>query len=262
MLLMLLAQAEPAATGNPVQTILEFAFKGGWLMLPIAACSLYALAVVIERWVSLTPGNVAPEAVASQTRATLQRDARAFDQARQVAEKSRTALGRMFAGMLTRMHLTRAQLERFLATAADRESRTMRKHMRGLAVVVAIAPMLGLLGTVFGMIDAFSTVATSGEALGRTELLATGIYEALVTTAAGLLVAIPAMIAYHALSGRIERRAGELNDHLVAFLTDFHREPAATAPPTPREADAASIARTNGDPPPVAEREALSADAK
>ena len=72
----------------------------------------------------------------------------------------------------------------------------LRKYMRVLSVIASISPLMGLLGTIFGMIKAFQTVAVSGEALGKTELLARGIYEALITTAARLLVTIPAVVCY------------------------------------------------------------------
>ena len=109
--------------------------------------------------------------------------------------------------------------------------------MRALSIIAAITPLLGLLGTIFGMIRAFQTVAMSGEALGKAELLAEGIYEAMVTTAAGLLVAIPAMICYHWLSARIERLASELDRAAVDFVATY-AEPVspghiAIAPPPP-----------------------------
>jgi biopolymer transport protein ExbB len=87
-----------------------------------------------------------------------------------------------------------------------------------LAVIASIAPLLGLLGTIFGMIDAFQTVAVSGEALGRTESLAKGIYQAMITTAAGLMVAIPVLIGYHWLAGKIDRLVGEMDRMTVEFV--------------------------------------------
>ena len=80
---------------------------------------------------------------------------------------------------------------------------------------------MGLLGTIFGMIKAFQTVATSGEALGKAELLATGIYEAMITTAAGLLVAIPTLIAYHWISAKIEALAIEMDRVTCEFVEEY-----------------------------------------
>jgi biopolymer transport protein ExbB len=82
--------------------------------------------------------------------------------------------------------------------------------------VYLVAPLLGLLGTVWGMIEAFSNIATA-EGLGKPELLAGGIYEALTTTAAGLAVAIPALVVHHHLKGRIERFARRLEERHAAL---------------------------------------------
>ena len=94
----------------------------------------------------------------------------------------------------------------------------MRKYLRVLSVIAAVTPLLGLLGTIMGMIRAFQTVATSAEALGRTELLAQGIYEAMITTAAGLSVAIPVLIVYHWISGKVERLVADLDLDVTDFV--------------------------------------------
>ena len=84
---------------------------------------------------------------------------------------------------------------------------------------------MGLLGTIFGMIKAFQTVATSGEALGKTELLAEGIYQAMITTAAGLLVAIPVIIAYHLLCAKIDRLVEEMDRITLEFVEQYAYAP-------------------------------------
>jgi biopolymer transport protein ExbB len=94
----------------------------------------------------------------------------------------------------------------------------MRKRLRSLVVITALAPLLGLTGTIFGMIRAFQTVALSSEALGKAELLARGIYEAMITTAAGLLVAMPTLVLFHFLAGRVEQMAHELDRLAVGFV--------------------------------------------
>ena len=87
-----------------------------------------------------------------------------------------------------------------------------------LSLLYSVATLLGLLGTILGLIEAFQTVALSGEALGKTELLAKGIYEAMITTAAGLFVAIPTVIAYHWISSKIERLVGDMDRMTLEFL--------------------------------------------
>ncbi|MFQ5415219.1 MAG: MotA/TolQ/ExbB proton channel family protein [Phycisphaerae bacterium] len=142
-------------------------------------------------------------------------------------------------------------LERRIREAGERVVRALRRYMRVLAVIASIAPLMGLLGTIFGMIRAFQTVATSAEALGKTELLAKGIYEAMITTAAGLLVAIPVLIAYHVLSARIEGLVADM-DAMAADFVERYAAPvdvrgsrlqrASRRPPTPELVeDAAAV---------------------
>ena len=90
-----------------------------------------------------------------------------------------------------------------------------------LSVIASITPLMGLLGTIFGMIRAFQTVAASGEALGKTEMLAGGIYEAMITTAAGLLVAIPVLICYHWISAKIDTLVMDMDQMTQEFIEEF-----------------------------------------
>ena len=116
-------------------------------------------------------------------------------------------------------------LERAIQEAGRREIFKLRKFLRSLGVVGSVAPLLGLLGTIFGMISAFQTVAVSGESLGRTELLAKGIYEALITTAAGLIVAIPTVIAHHMLSAKVERLVFDMDAITIDFVEEYASSP-------------------------------------
>ena len=132
-------------------------------------------------------------------------------------------------------------VEKDLADTGQWEVLQLRKRLRVLSVCASVSPLMGLTGTIFGMIRAFQTVAMSGESLGKAELLAEGIYEAMVTTAAGLLVAIPAMICYHWLSARIERLASDLDRAAVDFAATYaepvspgHVTISAVPPPTPK----------------------------
>ena len=112
-------------------------------------------------------------------------------------------------------------LEKHIQDAGQREVLKLRKNVRALSVIASISPLLGLLGTIFGMIMAFQTVAMSADALGKTELLAEGIYMAMITTAAGLSVAIPVLIMYHWISAKIERLVMEIDQMTVEFIEEF-----------------------------------------
>ncbi|HYE98547.1 MAG TPA: MotA/TolQ/ExbB proton channel family protein, partial [Planctomycetota bacterium] len=126
-----------------------------------------------------------------------------------------------------------AAVEKTVQDAAEREAGQMRRSLRPLSAVAQLAPLLGLLGTVYGMITAFQAASAAG--VGKGEQLAAGIYEALVTTAAGLTVAIPALLAHQILSGKIDRLLDLLEKELEGVLDEVRlrarsREPRRSGP--------------------------------
>ncbi|GIK15936.1 MAG: hypothetical protein BroJett003_09000 [Planctomycetota bacterium] len=217
----------PASTAPvEIQSVWDFVVKGGPLMIPIALGSLAALTIIVERLLSLRREKVIPAAFARGLPASLATEA---DRATALEHCRRhdSPVARIFATGVKRLHEPVELLEKHIEDAGRREVAKLQKYLRGLSVVAAIAPLLGLLGTIFGMIDAFQTVAVSAEALGKTELLASGIYEAMITTAAGLLVAIPSMLGYHLISMRIDRLVGEMDRLTVEFLEAHGPKPGA-----------------------------------
>lgn len=214
-----------------ISSILELAFKGGVVMIPIAICSLVAAALTIERLVSLRRGRVIPPGFVDGAATALEQGPQ---RALEICRAAPSPIARVFEAALRRWDRPLEQVEKHVAEAGAREAVGLRKHLRGLAVIAAVTPLLGLLGTIFGMINAFRTVAASADALGRTELLAGGIYEAMVTTAAGLIVAIPTLLVYHALAARIERLVLDM-DGACIDLVERH----ATELPTLRARSAA-----------------------
>ncbi len=218
----LLATGQAEASGGPaaavqVQSVWDFMVKGGPMIVPIAICSLAALTVIVERSVVLRRVRVMPAGFVEGVRAAMSGGA---SSALDYCKLNASPIAEIFRAGLKRLCDSPERREKAIEEAGAREVFTLRKHLRLLAVVAAIAPVLGLLGTIFGMIKAFQTVAISGDALGKTELLAKGIYEALITTAAGLLLAIPALIAYHWLSSRIDRMVFEMDRITVDFFED------------------------------------------
>ena len=206
------AAGAAAASAVQVQSVWDFVVKGGPMMIPIAIGSLVALAVVVERLVS----------------------PRDNQQALEYCRRNDSPVARVFAAGIKRLGEPVDLLEKHIQEAGRREVFKLRKYLRLLAVIASISPLMGLLGTIFGMIDAFQTVAISGEALGKTELLAKGIYEAMITTAAGLLVTIPVLIAYHWISGRIDSRVSEMDQMTVEFVEEFGRTEQPDAGPAIR----------------------------
>jgi len=240
--LQLIAAAPSGATAAGAISIWEFVLKGGVMMIPIGICSLVALAVVAERLMVLSRPRVLPQGLTKKVSDALDEGGAAgAERALEICRKDDSPLARVLAAGVRRLGRPIELVEKGLADAGEWETWQLRKRLRVLSVCASVSPLLGLTGTIFGMITAFQTVAISGEALGKAELLAEGIYEAMVTTAAGLLVAIPALICYHWLSSKIERLASGM-DRAAIELVERYAEPAAGHPPTP------SLAATpNGD---------------
>lgn len=219
--------AESAAGGKPVaiQSVWDFVVKGGPMMIPIILCSLFALGVIVERIVSLRGSTVIPPDFLKGLHAIMRDKKQTRDAALAYCGKSESPLGGILAAGIKRLNEPIAVLEKHVQDAGERAIALLRKNLRVLTVVASVCPLMGLLGTIFGMIVAFQTVAASGEALGKTELLAKGIYQAMITTAAGLLVAIPVVIAYHYLSARVDGLVGEMDRMTLEFLEEHAYAP-------------------------------------
>lgn len=199
--------APPAADGVAVHSVWDLMVKGGWIMLPIGLCSLVAITIIAERLIVLRRARVAPPALLAAI-PSLRADP---DQlaARCAADPSPLAAVLLAAAKSAHEH--RDTRDRLIEEAGQRQVMILRRRTRLLSAMPQVATMLGLLGTVMGMIRTFTVVAASGDSLGKTERLAQGIYEAWTATAAGLAVAIPTLIAYHMIMGRIDAAAGTLD---------------------------------------------------
>ena len=209
---MTLAQSQP-------DSVFGLAVRGGVMMIPIAICSLIVVTVVLERLSVLRVRRIVPPTFEEELHRTI--NARGADAGEAMCDADGSPIARTIAAGLRSLPLGHDVVERQLASAGETEVHTLRKWLRSLSVIAAVAPLLGLTGTIFGMIRAFQTVASSGESLGKAELLAGGIYEAMISTAAGLLVAIPTIVLYHYLSARIERSARELDRVAVGFVQRY-----------------------------------------
>ncbi|HWL93746.1 MAG TPA: MotA/TolQ/ExbB proton channel family protein [Phycisphaerae bacterium] len=221
--LMLAQQADastPAAGSARIESIWDFMIKGGPVMIPIAACSLVALAVIIERLLVLRRRKIIPEGFLPKLKETIAQPGgrtRAIEYCRTID----TPIAEIFAVGIKRLGEPLDVLERHVEQAGARAILSLRRRLRVLSMVASLSPLLGLLGTIFGMIEAFQTVANSAEALGRTELLASGIYAAMITTAAGLCVAIPVIVCYHWIAAKIDRLVEEVDQMVVEFVEEY-----------------------------------------
>jgi len=207
-----------AETTTQVGSVWDFVVKGGPMMIPIGLCSFVAMTVAIERLVSLRRKQVIPPNFLNELNQRLDNGHEDYAKALSYCEQDGSPVAVVFAAALKRMGQSIETIEKHIAQAGEGVVFKLRRNLRSLSVIASIAPLLGLLGTIFGMIDAFQTVAISGESLGKTELLAKGIYQAMITTAAGLMLAIPVLIAYHFFSTKIEHLVRELDVMTVDFV--------------------------------------------
>jgi biopolymer transport protein ExbB len=216
------ARAGDAASGGTLTggSLAEFFLRGGPLMWPILLCSVVAATFVVERFWGLRPRAILPQALSERV-LTLVRAGR-IDEAIACCDRHPSPFARMLRTCLDRADAGGFEMEAALEEAGSRELYDLRRNARPLGVVADVAPLLGLMGTVIGMIKAFEVVAHSG-GLGRTELLAEGIGEALITTAFGLAVAVPSVIAYHYFRARADGFVRTMEDECLDIVSALRR---------------------------------------
>lgn len=201
-------------------TILELLKKGGPVMYPLYLCSIIMVAFGIERAVSLRTKRVLPADIVEKIRSVTSKEPGNLDSQKLLNEIQayENPIARVVKAGLRKADRPVPEIEKAIEDAGEKEAGLMRRNCRVLSIVASISPLLGLLGTVLGMIRAFMTVAAREEALGRTELLASGIYQALVTTAAGLTIAIPALVLYYIYVEKVERLVSEMDDITIDLV--------------------------------------------
>ncbi len=223
----------PPGLGTQQRSLLEVIRSGGVLMVPILGCSVLMLVFVLERLVSLRRGNVIPRPFVKRFLLQLEQGQLTPEEALELCRQNRSPVAELFAAAVRKWGRPSVEVEQALIDAGERVTNHLRKYLRVLNAVATVCPLLGLLGTVMGMIEAFQSIATN-MALGRPELLAEGISKALVTTAAGLSVAIPALIAYLYFVSRVDRLVMEmdaLGQEVVELVAaEAQRDTARTAP--------------------------------
>jgi biopolymer transport protein ExbB len=213
-----LAPAESDQPGGQRLNLLWLAVKGGPLMIAIGIASLLTVAVVVERLLALRRSRVMPVALVRGL-AGATTDGEQFDprKAYRLCQTHPSSLANVVKAMLLKVGRPQPEVERAAQEAAQREADTMYRNVRWLNLVAAVAPLIGLLGTVWGMIRAFFDTTQLQAGQNKADFLASGIYVALVTTLGGLAVAIPAAIFAHYFEGRIQsifQRVDELMFHL------------------------------------------------
>ena len=190
-------------------------------MVPIGLCSLLGLAVIIERMIALRRGAVIPGRFLPGLKDAFG-PARDRAAGRQYCSARDCPIARVVEAGIRKMHRPEEVVEHAIEDAGANEVSKLRRNLGMLQGVAAVAPMLGLLGTVWGMIEAFQVASDPNvDVTNRGPMLGKGIYEALVTTFAGLTVAIPAVISYYYFRGKVDKLVHEMNEVSVEFVEDY-----------------------------------------
>ncbi|MCC7198302.1 MAG: MotA/TolQ/ExbB proton channel family protein [Gammaproteobacteria bacterium] len=219
---------------------------GGPVMWPILLCSITALAIVLERLWTLQANRVIPRDLTGkvwklvETRTLTDRHIAALEQ--------NSPLGRVLAAGLANRHRSRDVLKEAVEDTGRHVVHELERFLNTLGTVAVVSPLLGLLGTVTGIINAFNAITTQG--VGDPRVLSGGIGEALITTAAGLIVAIPALVAYRYLRGKVDALVIDMEKEAMKLVQALDRSPpagvAAATTGVPPSAVAATVVDLTG----------------
>jgi len=205
--------------------VLEIILAGGWLMVPILLCSTLAVAIVIERFWTLRKSKVTPQGLAATVEDWATRhelDERHLEQLR-----VESPLGRVYAAALRNRKRSRELIKEAVEDSGRHVVHDLERFLNTLGTIAGISPLLGLLGTVIGMIKVFSAIMVSG--VGDANVLAGGISEALITTAAGLTVAIPSYFFYRYFSGTVSEYVITMEEKAIKLIECIERGAVAPA---------------------------------
>ena len=198
--------------------MIDLLVAGGWVIPLIVACSVVALSISIKRYIALDRSKVAPPHLL----ATVWRDLKQGElNAQKLAQlRTNSPLGAILAAGIANRGQGRDVMKESISEAASHVVHDLERYLNSLGTVAAIAPLLGLLGTVVGMIDVFTQITTVGT--GNANALAGGISEALLTTAAGLIVAIPALVMHRYYTGLIDTIVVDLEREAIKLVDAIH----------------------------------------
>jgi biopolymer transport protein ExbB len=203
-------EAEMERGAIPTNSLLKMYVDGGALMHPILVCSILLLIFVFERAISLRRGRVIPGPFVKRFLEQVSEGQIDRDEALALCEKNNSPTAEVFAAAVRKWGRSSVEVEQAIIDSGERVTNGLRRYLRLINGIATVAPLLGLLGTVVGMIHAFNGLNTA-DMMDRAGQLSSGISTALITTAGGLCVAIPAIIAYLFFVGRVDRLIIEID---------------------------------------------------
>lgn len=219
-----------ATSTIPTRNLLGIIRDGGVLMIPLGLCSFVYCVFLFERLISLRRGRVVPRPFVKRFLQQLREGQIDRATALNLCNENRSPVAEVFAAAVKKWGRPAVEVEQAVIDEGERVNNNLRRYLRLFNGISTVSPLLGLLGTVFGMISSFNAIATAN-AMGRPELLAGGIAEALITTAAGLTIAIPALITYLWFVGKVDRLVMEI-DSLSQQVVECVSADAAHEPAT------------------------------
>jgi biopolymer transport protein ExbB len=199
--------------------VLEIILAGGWLMAPILLCSTLSVAIIIERFWTLRKKKVIPDGLGATVEdwaARHELDQRHINQLR-----VESPLGRIYAAALTNRKRPREIIKEAVEDTGRHVVHDLERFLNTLGTIAGISPLLGLLGTVIGMIEVFSAIMING--VGDANVLAGGISQALITTAAGLTVAIPSYFFYRFFRGTVAEYVIAMEEKAISLIDCIER---------------------------------------
>lgn len=227
----------PPRLGNAETNVLEIIKAGGWAMAPILACSALMLGIVLERFWTLRRKSVMPDGLVDDVVALLR--ARRFDPKYLDVLSANSPLGELLAAAITVRQRPREIIRERLEDTGRHVVHRMERYLGSLGTIALISPLLGLLGTVIGLIRMFLAVMVSG--VGDPMKMAGGMGEALICTASGLIVAIPAYALHRYFRDRVDGLVVDMEHEATRLLDELH--PAVAAPAAPQPARQRAAAR-------------------
>jgi biopolymer transport protein ExbB len=222
----------PDSTTVPSLSPLDLFKKAGYFIWPLAACSVLSVALIIERFIALRRSRVLPPDLLTGLKAVYRDPKEDRERGIQYCEQHDSPLSRMLLAGIRRLPRGYAAAEKAIEDAGGNETLKLRQNMRLLYSLGNVATLLGLIGTIAGMIKAFQVASVMGP--GHADKLSEGIYEAMVNTFGGLAIAIVVTLFYYLFIGKIEKLVSEMNDAVNEFGRDvgFDASPDAEAAAT------------------------------
>ena len=213
--------ADQAAQGINILSLLT---RGGWFMVPLVALSLIVVAIAFERMISLRRGRIFPDRFVRQlSRLASSPGGLEPRAAYDICQKNPSAASNVFKSLLVKVGRPQSELENAVSESSQRQATRMMQMVSWLSLAAAIAPLIGLLGTVWGITQAFYDTTQLIAGQNRAEALAEGIYTALVTTMFGLIIAIPAAILAHFFENRVVSTMNQIEEMIFNLMPQLER---------------------------------------